>query len=55
LLAARAAELAVNDEQGQAALTANVPAFVKSVHDAVRTFRAVAIAATVSGVSRCVL
>jgi hypothetical protein len=29
--------------------------FVKSVHDPARTFRAVAIAATVFGVGRCVL
>ena len=55
VLAARAAALAANDEQDEAALAADAPSFVKSVHDAARTFRAVAIAATVFGVGRCVL
>ena len=55
VLAARAAALAVDDEQDQAALAADAPGFVKSVHDAERTFRAGAIAATVFGVGRCVL
>ena len=55
VLAARAAALAVNDEQDQAALAADAPSFIKSVHAAARTFRAAAIAATVFGVGRCVL
>ena len=55
VLAARTAALAVHDEQDQAALTADPPAFIKSVHDVERTFRAVAITATVFGVSQCVL
>ena len=54
-LAARAAALAVNDEQDQAALAADAPSFIKSVNAAARTFRAAAIAATVFGVGRCVL
>jgi hypothetical protein len=55
VLAARAASRATIDEQDQAALAADVPAFVKSVHDVDTTFRAVAITATVFGVDRCVL
>ena len=54
LLTAGKASLAVHTEQDAAALTANVPAFVKSVHDVDKTFRTVAIAATVFGVSDCV-
>jgi hypothetical protein len=55
VLGARAASRAINDEQDQAALAADVPAFVTSVHDVDTTFRAVAISATVFGVNRCVL
>jgi hypothetical protein len=55
VLAARAASRAINDEQDQAALAANVAAFVKSVHDVEATYRTVAITATVFGVNRCVL
>jgi hypothetical protein len=55
VLAARAASRMTNDEQDQAALAADVPAFVNSLRDANATFRAVAISATVFGVDRCVL
>jgi hypothetical protein len=55
VLAARAASRATYDEQDQAALAADVPAFVKSLHDVDTTFRTVAISATVFGVDRCVL
>jgi hypothetical protein len=55
VLAARDRVLAVIDEQDQAALAGDVPGFVRSVHDSVAGFRAVAITATVFGVSRCVL
>jgi hypothetical protein len=55
VLAARAAALAVKDQQDQAALAADAASFIKSVHDAARTSRAVAIAAAVFGVGRCVL
>ena len=55
VLAARAASLAVNEEQDTAALGGDVPGFVRSVHDASRAFRAVAISATVFGTGACVL
>jgi hypothetical protein len=55
VLAARAASRAVDDEQDRAALAADVPAFVKSVHDVASTYRAVAIGATVFGVARCAI
>jgi hypothetical protein len=55
LLAARSAARAVNDQQDQAALSANVPAFVKSVNHVARTYRADAIAASVFGVGRCAM
>jgi hypothetical protein len=55
VLAARAASLGVTTRQDDAALAANAPAFVRSVHDAARTFRAVAISASVFAVSRCVI
>jgi hypothetical protein len=54
-LAARAASLAVIDRQDGAALAANAPAFVRSVRDAARTFRAVAISASAFGVGACVI
>ena len=43
VIAARAAALKVNDEQDRAALSGYPGAFVRSVHDAQRSFRAVAI------------
>jgi hypothetical protein len=55
VLAARAASLAVDDEQDTAALAGDVPGFVHSVHDASHAFRAVAISATVFGAGACVL
>lgn len=55
VLSARAAALAVEEEQDRSALAADAPAFIKTVRDAERTFRSVAIASTVFGVSRCVI
>jgi hypothetical protein len=55
LLAARTAALAVNTEQDNAALAANVQAFVKSVHDVDKTSRTVAVTSTIFGVGQCIL
>ena len=55
LLAARAKELEVIQRQDDAALAADVPAFVASVNDASANFRAIAISATLARVSDCVL
>jgi hypothetical protein len=52
-LRARAAAYAVIHEQDAAALAADVPGFVRSVHDSDRTFRRMAIAATVFGAIDC--
>jgi hypothetical protein len=41
--------------QDNAALAANAPAFVKSVHDSDRAFRRIAITASVFGATGCVL
>ncbi len=54
-LAARARALAVANEQDRAALAADVPGFVKSVHDSSAGYREVAITASEFGVDRCVL
>jgi hypothetical protein len=55
VLAARADTLIVDDEQDRAALAGDVAGFVKSLGDVRRTYRAMAIGATVFGVSRCVI
>ncbi len=55
MLRARTVELAVINEQDNAALTANVAAFVNSVQDSTTAFRQVAITASVFGATRCVL
>jgi hypothetical protein len=55
VLAARTAALAVNNEQDNAALAANVQAFVKSVHDVDKTSRTVATTSTIFGVGQCIL
>jgi hypothetical protein len=55
MLQARRAELAVINEQDQAALAGDAPAFVHSVRDSSRAFRRLAITATVFGTTRCVL
>jgi hypothetical protein len=52
-LRARAAAYAVIHEQDAAALAADVPAFVRSVHDSAKTFRRIAITATVFGAIDC--
>ena len=54
-LAARVALRATNDEQDTAALAGDVAGFVRSVDDVDSAFRAMAITATVFGVSRCVV
>lgn len=54
-LRARAAALTVINEQDAAALAANTPAFVNTVHASDRAYRQVAITATVFGAIRCVL
>lgn len=55
LLGARDQELRVIDEQNRAALAADVPMFVRSVHDSVANFRQIAITATAFGATRCIL
>jgi hypothetical protein len=55
MLHARAAELAVINEQDRAALAGDAPAFVRSVRDSVGAFRQIAITAAVFGTARCVL
>jgi len=55
VLAARVAALNINGEQDKAALAADVPGFVKSVHDVDSTLRQVAITATIFGVPDCIL
>jgi hypothetical protein len=55
VLKARSSSLAARGEQDDAALQANVPAFVASVHDVTTTYRAVALTATLFGVGRCVI
>jgi hypothetical protein len=53
LLAARADRLTAINAQDQAALAADVPAFVQSVHAVDRVAGRIALAAAVFGVSRC--
>ena len=55
LLGARDRELTVIDEQDRAALAANAPIFVRSVHESDANFRQIAITATVFGAARCVI
>jgi len=52
---ARDRELAVIDKQDRAALVANVPVFVQSVHESAANFRQIAITETVFGSTPCVL
>ncbi len=52
---AREHELTVIDEQDRAALAADVPSFVRSVHQSAADFRQIAIAETVFGTLGCVL
>jgi hypothetical protein len=52
-LRARAAAYAVIHQQDTAALAGDVAGFVKSVHDSARTFRRIAITATVFGATDC--
>ena len=55
VLDARRAGISVMTEQDNAALTANVRAFVNSVHDNDRAFRRIAITSSVFGATGCVL
>jgi hypothetical protein len=55
VLTARSSSLAARSKQDDAALQGNVPAFVASVHDVSKTYRAVALTATLFGVERCVI
>jgi hypothetical protein len=55
VLHARTAALAVIQEQDNAALAADVAAFVRSVHDTTNALREIAISATVFGATQCVL
>ena len=55
LLHARSTELSVSNEQDRAALASDAPAFVHSVRDSITAFRQIAITATVSGATRCIL
>jgi hypothetical protein len=48
-LRAREREMAIRNEQDRAALAADVPAFVRSIHASTADFREVAITATVFG------
>jgi hypothetical protein len=55
MIRARRAVLTVIDEQDKAALSDDVPAFVKSVHDNTATFAHVAISAGTFGATGCVM
>jgi hypothetical protein len=54
VLAAQTAGLAVRTEQDNAALSANGPAFIKSLRDIDRAYRQTAITATVFGAINCI-